>query len=216
MKTKIVVFDFDGVIVDSNYVKRNAWFEIFPESLGITDEEIEKILDLKGGETRFVILREVFKKKGIIEGEEMERLVNEYAEKFDEQVQSGIIFMPEVKETLPRLAAQAVLYVNSATPHESLRTLVKRLGIFHYFKDVLGNPGVKNDDSKKENLQLIIKLEKITAQEILFIGDHEIDHAAAQAIGCRFIGVPNEFNEWKEGVGFPLISNFSELPSMIF
>src|SRR3989344_6767593 len=125
MKTKIVVFDFDGVIVDSNHVKRNAWFEIFPDSFSISRGQIEETLERMGGYTRFGILRDIFSKKGIGDHEKIETLVNEYAQKFDEQVQSGIIFMPEVKETLPRLAAQAVLYVNSATPHESLRTLVK-------------------------------------------------------------------------------------------
>ena len=123
--------------------------------------------------------------------------------------------MPEVEEILPRLASQVILYINSATPTESLCAIVKKMGIIHYFKDVLGNPGTKNTESKKDNLRLILELEKVTPEELLFIGYHQIDRAAAEAIGCQFLGVPNEFNKWSEEMGFFLLPHFSMIESYL-
>ena len=208
MKTKIVVFDFDGVIVDSNYVKRNAWFEIFPASMELTRDEVEESLD-RVKETRYDILRDIFLKKGIAEEKKLDTLVVQYAEKYDGAIQNGMVLMPSVKEILPLLARERILYVNSATPTEPLRESVVRLGISQHFKDVLGRPA-----DKAENLHLILGREKVTTDEICMIGDGEDDRQAADIIGCRFIGVQNEFNGWKEGIGFPLISNFSMLPSL--
>lgn len=202
---KVVAFDFDGVIVDSNRLKRDVWFSIFHPTLGITEEEIQESLD-RVRETRFDILRDIFLKKNIAAGESLERLVNEHADKFQTYVQNGMKLMPRAKETLAVLSGQFPLYINSATPEEPLRESVRHLGISKHFKGVFGRPATKT-----EILNSILKLESAKPQELLFIGDGENDKDAAKSIGCPFIGVVNEFNEWDESVDVPLIKNLSGL-----
>lgn len=208
-KIKVVAFDFDGVIVDSNRLKRDAWLQIFPEELDISKEEIVESME-RVRETRFDILRDIFLKKGIPAGEKCEMLVLEYAEKFNQFVQAGMVLMPEVMNVLPRLSKKAPLYVNSSTPVEPLRETAVKLGIAHYFQDILGHP-----PSKKENLHTILAAEQTVPEGLVFIGDGEDDLAAARFVGCPFLGVPNEFNRWSEGVNFQLVSDFSMIESKL-
>ena len=46
-KIKTIVFDFDGVIVDSNRLKLDAWLNLFHPALGITADEA-MVKKLKG------------------------------------------------------------------------------------------------------------------------------------------------------------------------
>ena len=130
-KIKTIVFDFDGVIVDSNRLKLDAWFKIFPADLGVTHEEIVESLE-RVRETRFDILRDIFLKKGI-EGEKNAAMVAEYAEKWNSIVQKGMVLMPGVSDILLKTSAKFPLYINSATPVEPLRETVKNLSIHQYF-----------------------------------------------------------------------------------
>ena len=207
-KPKIIVFDFDGVVVDSNRLKRDAWFNIFHPALGIAPEEIEESLE-RVRETRFDILRDIFLKKGVAE-DSLEQLINEHAEKFQAYVQQGMKFMPNAVETLVALSGRFPLYINSATPEEPLRESVRRLGLSKHFKGVFGRPA-----DKVENLQVILKSENAEPHELLFVGDGENDRAAAKDTGCHFIGVQNEFNGWGKSSDFPIVKNISELLNIV-
>lgn len=207
-RTKVIVFDFDGVIVDSNGLKRDAWFSIFPQESGITRDEIRESVE-RVRETRYDIIRDIFRKRGKPEGEELEALVKEYAMRFGDYI-NQMKPMPGVLEMLPVLQGRFPLYINSATPVEPLRETVKSLGIASYFKDILGG---KN--SKETHLKIIIEKETIAPEELLFVGDGEDDREAARALGCRFLGVPNEFNNWGKRAGFPILPSFSMIESYL-
>src|SRR3989338_7075205 len=117
---KVIVFDFDGVLVDSNRLKREAWFKLFaPEE--VSDELIMDVLE-KVKATRYDILREIFMRLGKPEGE-IESLVSQYAGRYNDIVQAGIFSMglnPWAEEILSNLKPKFNLYLNSATSEEVL------------------------------------------------------------------------------------------------
>lgn len=210
---KAIVFDFDGVIVDSNRLKYEAWYELFPA------EEVPPVLikDVLARipETRFEILREIFVKLGKPINE-IEEFVNIYAQKYNELVQKSIFmkgFNPGVKEALKRLSWHHNLYINSATPKLALQESVARLDIEKFFKGIYGKAS-----SKEETLAKIKEQESIEADEMIFIGDGESDYEAARAFGCPFIGITKNdgYNNWKSvSQPFPIISDLSELEGII-
>ena len=62
MPIKVIVFDFDGTLVDSNRLKYDAFFELF------TDDPnhvltIRKVLSAKKEQSRFIILEEIMQNK---------------------------------------------------------------------------------------------------------------------------------------------------------
>ncbi len=206
---KTIAFDFDGVIVDSNRMKYDVWFTLFPESEGLSRELIRDVLS-RITQTRFDILRGFFTQAGR-SPEEVEAKVEEYGAHYNTAVQKGILnsLVPGAKETLALLGENRKLYVNSATPEDALRETVASMGIGSYFSYTYGRPA-----TKEENLEKIMVRENASASELLMIGDGEGDWEAARFMGCPFIGIANDWNGWEKRE-FPLVKDFRLLPQVI-
>lgn len=208
---KVIVFDFDGVLVDSNRLKDEAFFEIFKDNPQISTELIRDTLTRNVG-TRFDILRDIFARVGAPQ-EDIETLVADYGARYESVVLDGFTGLrvaPDTEGMLRALSAHRCLYINSATPPDTLRASVKRLGIQEYFKDVFGMPPIK-----EENLRAILAREGIAPEEAVVIGDGEGDWRSAQACGTHFIAVDSGFHDWRGYDGFSVISAISEAQALI-
>ena len=213
--TKVLVFDFDGVIVRrSEFFKRDAWASVF-SSYGdryksFLQDTLQKFGGGRGGD-RYDILKKMYLALGE-RGEDMLGLIEKGAKVFDTYVQSHIReagILDEDRAMLQRLSGEKHLYLNSATPVEALIHSAKTLGIDGYFVGMLGRP-----NSKIENFKYIVEKEGVEPSEILFVGDAESDYKAAQEFGCAFVGLANDWNKWKgEDARFPIVRSLAELRS---
>lgn len=218
MKIKTIVFDFDGVLVDSNSLKRDAYFELFDDKEGISRSMIESTWKEKGGNiiTRFEFLGQIFSKLNRPESER-DIFVKSYADKYNEIVQSEIAaggLAKGVRELLAGLSVKYHLFINSATPDFALIRTVKKLGIAKFFKGVYGVDmiGFKSvTDSKITNLKNILALEKIVGNETVYVGDGDVDLKAALSCECYFFGIPNEHNNWINRKDIKLIDSVGSL-----
>ncbi len=205
-----IAFDFDGVIVDSNRLKYDAWFRLFSGNMEVSEALVRDVLS-RITQTRYDILREIFIQVGK-ETRDVEELVLDYGARYNALVQDAIAaggVISSARETLQILAPRYALYINSATPHDALQEAVARGGINSLIKAAYGAPG-----TKEENLRIIMNTEGIGNNEILMVGDGEGDLSAARKVGCSFIGVANEWNKWHDK-DFPLVSDLRPLPEMI-
>ena len=202
---KAVVLDFDGVIVDSNRLKRESFFALFPQT-GEVASIVGAILSQKWRQSRFEILRAAIKGLNLAGEAEIESLVADYARRYNEKVQRGIAAMgliAGVGEILAALAEKYPLYLNSGTYEPALRESLERLNISRCFLASYGGPA-----GKVENLKKIFAHRSIQAEETAFVGDGAEDRDAAQECGCWFVGVGNEFNGWGEE-DFPVVGDLS-------
>ncbi|MEO7239175.1 MAG: HAD family hydrolase [Gemmatimonadales bacterium] len=210
--TACVVFDFDGVLVDSNAVKRRAYRDIFADTPG-SEAVVEAVLQSNTEDDRFGVIRAILQGLGRNgQGTAQEGLLAQYAERYNTICEEHATVCPEVRGASPALARLAVshpLYIISATPEEPLRRIVSRRGWSHYFRDVLGRPR-----SKSENLARVIQHEGIQGSDIVFVGDGRRDLDAASEAGCRFVGVRNAFNDF-DPAGLTLVNDLTGLAALV-
>src|SRR3989344_2396827 len=189
--TNVIVFDFDGVIVDSNHIKRDAWFSLCDEReipRSLMEEALATVR-----EPRSAILRYVLEKKNV-PSDLLEEKIAQYSDRYNTLVQESISqqgIADDVFQALSLLRKEYALYINSATPQDALQESVHRLGIAELFQGIYGRPA-----SKIEILERVQREEKVELKNIVFIGDGESDRGAAQTFGCTFVGIANEFNGW--------------------
>jgi len=177
---EVVVFDFDGTLVESNEVKRAAFFQLF-DNTNDYSELIEDVLADSNAKSRYEVIETILvhaKYSGNVR-KQQEKLVAQYSA----MVLSAVKECPEIDgatQLLERLAMDLSLYLSSMTPENVLKEIIQYRNMSCYFKAVYGYPRRKED-----TLKLIMQKEHIKCDELLVIGDGESDLAAAKAVNCN-------------------------------
>lgn len=212
MRIKAIIFDFDGVILESVSVKTEAFrklFENYPEHV----DDILQFHVENGGMSRFkkfeIIYRDMLRKP--LTDEESQRL----GEKFTEYCYEGVLQSPYVLgalEFLKKYSQRLLFFVASGTPEEEVRKIVEEKGLSSFFKEVYGSPR-----SKAELNALILEEYELDPHQALFVGDAVNDLEGALEAGVEFIGrqhalLQNPFPDLPEN---RLIKDLNGLDKMI-
>ena len=208
---KAVIFDFDGVLVESVDVKTEAFAELFQ---GYGPKVIQQVVDYhlaNGGVSRF----EKFKyyHREILRQPLSEAKLNELCQQFSSIVVEQIINAPFVYDAaafLNKNYTKYDLFVVSATPQDEIEDIVRRRGMSFYFKGVFGSP------HEKDLLTLeILNFNGYKPSQVVFVGDAMSDYEAAQKTRCHFIGrvSPSSKNLFPQGT--IIIPDLSKLADII-
>jgi len=209
---KVIVFDLDGVLLESAAIKTDAFREMFSEF----PEHLEKIVDYhkkNGGISRYKKFDYIY--SNILKRPYDKKTEKKLNKKFQELVLEKIIECPFVRgtiECLDKCYKKFRLYVVSGTPDSELKEILKKRGLMQYFIDIFGS-----SKEKSEWLNVIIKKEKIQSDELLFIGDSPSDYHAAAAAGANFIARirEDEENFFPDDSSLVRVADLTELPRLL-
>lgn len=211
----VLLFDWDGTIVDSNAWKwSGAWQEAFdgePELFAVIERVLADDLDKKL--SRIQLVEETLRRareKGI----SPKRTQKEYLDGFGRAVREGVVrigLFPHAKEMLAQLSEEVYrMYVISATAQEDLEHTAVVLGVKNYFAGLHGRPGEKEEHAEA------IRTQEPAGATFVVIGDGESDREAARNIKSQLIGIVNEWNGWEaDDSVVHKIKNIAELPKVL-
>lgn len=182
---EVVVWDFDGVIVESNYIREKGFREVLSS---FPDQEVNQLLDfhnLNGGLSRYVKFRHFFEE---IRGEEVsEEELQEYAQRFStimlELMTNPDILIAETNRFIANNHTKYNFHIASGSDQRELRYLCEALNISHYFKTIEGSPTPKN-----EIVNRLLEKYQYEKSNTLLIGDAINDCDAASQNGIYFMG----------------------------
>ena len=180
---RIVILDFDGVILESVSVKTDAFRTIFSKYPQHVDEIVQYHKD-NGGMSRYEKFRYIY--NNILKEELNPEKIEVLSKKFAQLVIDEVIKAPYVvgaHEFLETYHSNIPLYVISATPEKELIMILKKRGLTHYFRRVFGAP-----EKKADCIFNILKCTGAPQESVIFVGDAKNDFDAAHATGVRFIG----------------------------
>jgi len=183
--SQVVIFDFDGTIIDSNHAKEKAFAEILA-GLGVSEREAGAIRKESAHLDRFSFFEQFYREFKIRLPADASAL--RLAQKFSTLCHQKLLqceLVPGIKPFLEKLQQNNFrLYVSSATPEQNLVPLLSELKITQYFSGVYGGPSKKLVHIKK-----IQGDNDCAPRDITYIGDSDDDYAAAMQAGCNFVGV---------------------------
>jgi phosphoglycolate phosphatase-like HAD superfamily hydrolase len=183
---KAIIFDLDGVIIESAGIKTEAFrtlFSDYPERL----PEIIAYHQKNAGISRYNKFRYIY---GCILGRELSKeKERELGEKFSQIALDKILRAPlvaGVEDFLKNNYRRYMLFVASGTPDEELGFILSQRGLVNYFKGAYGTPQTKTQITKR-----ILDEHQLANREAVFIGDAESDKIATVETGVTFIARMN-------------------------
>lgn len=204
-KYNTFVFDFDGVILDSNKVKEAAFQELFLSYGSKVVDNIGKFHRQNLGVHRHKKIAYFFERFCKISVSD--ELIREYSERFSHLtlsllsdskylIHDSIGFIRKMK-----LLRERRLYVASAASEEDVLALCRIHNLHDFFDGIFGGPESKT--------QLICKIIQHSENgRCVMIGDSINDYNAAIKAGVDFYGYNN--TELR-GLGSGYVQKFSEL-----
>ena len=189
---KLLVFDFDGVIVDSVNIKTEAFAEIYkPYGQEIVDKVINHHVN-NGGMSRFKKFKHYHNNflDMTIDNSEIERM----SFKFSNLVVTKVIssrWIIGIIEFLEKLSSKSIkCVIVSATPEKELIQIVRAREIEKYFSLILGSPS-----SKLDNLKNALNISGVVEKDTVFFGDAMADWEASDKMGVQFVGVGDSIKD---------------------
>lgn len=209
---KIIIFDFDGVILDSE----NSHFIAFNEGLKnlniniSEDEYYSKYISL---DDRGVITNVVNDKNISVTNEEIDMIIKNKNDYFESRLIDNSKLFPGVEELIIQLSKNFVLSIGSGANRSEIIKTLKNNNIYDYFEIIVSADEVNNPKPNPETYNRV--LDNINTDfninEIIVIEDSPGGIEAAKSAGLRCIAITNTFDNEELGKADIIVSNYEDI-----
>ena len=184
MALSLIVFDCDGVLLESVDVKTRAFARIGGEYGAEARDRLVAHHVMHGGVSRYRkfewLYREVLGRS--ISEEELEALNEKFVRyAYDEVMRCPMV--PGAQETLDRWHGRVPMCVASGAPHVELNQVLEARGLSRYFVGIKGSP-----PGKADLLRNIVVETGARPSDSIMVGDAGTDQYAAETVRTRFYG----------------------------
>ena len=185
---KNIVFDFDGVILDSVPVKTLAFRHLFSSYSKDSIDEFIIYHEKNGGVSRFKKIEYFFKK--ILDEPIDETLIDKYAKTYSELTKETLadekFLIDDTLRFIQKYNTEFNMHIASGADENDLLYICRKLNIDKFFKSIHGSP-----TPKVEIIESLLKNYNYKAVETVLIGDSINDYEAARDNGIAFLGYNN-------------------------
>jgi beta-phosphoglucomutase len=201
---KAVVYDFDGVIVDT---EKNRF------------DELRKMLKKDNLHLKASWFKEIIgKKTGHFLREKFPDLTQSAIDKIISLRRKSIIkntkkikAMPGIEKTIKSLSKKYVLALTTGSPKNIVLPLLKQLSIRKYFKIIIAGEDFRSSKPNPECYIKTIKKLKMNSSEIIVIEDSKAGIIAAKKAGCKVIALQTKYNKNQIGKANKIFRSHSEI-----
>jgi beta-phosphoglucomutase len=194
MAVRAVLFDFDGVIADTENHHIAAWQRTLT-ALGwqVPDDVAARSAELDDRQ----FLRELFATQGIVGGE-IDAWVRKKQVLTIQMLRDAPRLYPGVVELVGQLRGRVRMAVVSGTWRENVEAVLTSSGLDQAFEFIVGKEDVSAVKPDPEAYQLALSRLEVGPGDVVAIEDSPTGLAAASAAGrvCIAVGHRREFGDW--------------------
>lgn len=187
---KAIIFDMDGVLIDSEPVYLNQFIDFVKEGLNVTvddslEAEMKKCVGISDKEL-IQLLAELLK------DQLTEKEINERNQKHWDNfsINYRTILNPHVLNILPNLKSFGLtLAIASSSPINNIKTVIEECGIQQYFSLLVSGESFKKSKPNPEIYLSTIQKLNLSADEVIVIEDSTYGIEAATKAGLQVIAL---------------------------
>ena len=189
---KGVIFDLDGVLVDTEYFQWLGWVEALkPYGKSMTKKEYMKYAGKQGDaiEAELFIDLNLSLHKNVLLDEKQKHLVGWFETK-------TLACMPYAKEVLEYFQHKNLkLACASGSPKKEALLKLEKVGLLSKFQNVISGTDVKRGKPFPDIYLLAAQLLGLNPEQCLAFEDTQYGLASAKAAGMLCFAIPNEFSK---------------------
>ncbi|HIP13077.1 MAG TPA: HAD family hydrolase [Arcobacter sp.] len=186
---KNIIFDFDGVILDSIPVKTEGFKILFNKYGKDASDELVEFHLKNGGKSRYLKIRYFFEK--ILEKKITEKEILSFAKKYSEitkvELAKDNYIIEDTFEFIKKNYNNYNMHIASGADEKDLHYICNELCFNKYFHSIYGSP-----TEKKDIVKHIMNTFNIEERETILIGDSINDYEAAKSNNITFFGYNND------------------------
>lgn len=179
---KAIIFDFDGVLIESAHIKTDAFRKLFSYWPVHVDEMLAYHMK-NMGISRYVKFKHFY--ETMLKQPYTDEIGSQLSSRFSLLVLDEIKRAPLVAGTVEFLTLhqqQYKYFIASGTPQEELEDIVVSQNLTQFFSGIFGSPV-----TKVQIIKNILAEYSVKKNECMFVGDAESDRNAAQETEIRFV-----------------------------
>lgn len=206
-----IIFDFDGVLVESVDVKTDAFAALYAEHGPDVVKRVVAYHREHGGVSRFQKFR--YFHREFLGIKLTPRAEADLGRRFSEIVESAVVAAPWVAgawELIQAYEKIIPMFIASGTPDDELNRIVLRRDIRRYFVSVHGSPATKADMIRR-----IVAEHGFRKNRVLMVGDSMTDYQGAVEAGVDFIGRVTDPTNTAFPMDVVTIPNMKPLPKLL-
>lgn len=180
-----VIFDLDGVLVDTGWAHRQAWYDLAAkESFDFTDEFFYSTFGMPNYRIMPMLAG------SHISAGEIERLSNWKESRYREIIETRITLADEVRKLLIDLAAAHFsLAIGSSAPRDNLEMILRRTGLDDYIKVYVTKEEITHGKPAPDTFLRAAEKLTLPAARCVVVEDAIQGIEAAKAAGMKVIAV---------------------------
>ncbi len=187
MKKAGVIFDLDGVLIDSEGLYYRAYSEVLkPYGVTVTQREYEEEWISKGTGPEYIVEKHSLP----VTPDGLRKLRSPI---FLNLLETEVTLMPHVEETLTRLSDDFELTVATNSNREHLDFVLKRFGIARFFPQTVARQDYDRAKPEPDAFLAAAKKLGLAWEHCVVIEDTYRGVTAAARAGMVSIAVPNEY-----------------------
>ena len=205
---KVIALDFDGVVLETVGIKDWAFKTLFKDHPDHLDEIMAYHLG-NNATIRFDKFKHITEK--ILKQKYTPELKESLSRQFTELTFQRIVECPFVKgakEFLEYYYKKFPIYIATVNPADEFERILKARNIFQYITKIYTTPWLK-----KDALRDIMKQEKVSAENMVFVGDSVEDFIAAKDAGIFFIG--RQGSKSFEDIDVPVLTDLEAVKNFL-
>lgn len=185
---KNIIFDFDGVILDSVPTKTKGFKKLFEDFPFDKVEELIQYHEINGGKSRYIKIKYFFNDllNRKISEEEIFEYANKYSEITKEELTNPKYIIEDAVSFIKQNNKKYNMHIASGADENDLKYICEKLDLSQYFLSIHGSPTIKSDIVKT-----ILEFNNYKKEETILIGDSINDYEAAKENGIEFYGYNN-------------------------
>ena len=187
-----VVFDFDGVLANSEPLHLSACQEVFA-SVGIELTREDYFANYLGYDDR-----EMFRKLGERQGwplteEKVTALIDAKAAVFDQVIARTDVLFPDAAACIEALGEHFPLGIASGALRHEIQMILARAGLGHHFRFIVASGDTPNSKPWPDPYVRAARLHGVDASECVAIEDSRWGIESAKAAGLKCVGITTSY-----------------------